>query len=104
MIKKNEAQAVYLNDYSHYSDVERMFLEVRENYDKGGLVVMVKRLWRKGAISDKERQYLYHRITDEGGKEEPVYEGPLNVSIFQSRDFIRIHKGCGLATSARPPK
>jgi len=36
---RQQAEAVYLNDYSHYSDVERRFLEVRENYDKGGLVV-----------------------------------------------------------------
>jgi hypothetical protein len=62
---RQQVQAVYLNDYSHYCDVERMFLEVRENNDKGSLVVMVKRLWRKGAISDKERQYLCQRITDE---------------------------------------
>jgi hypothetical protein len=36
------------------------------------------------------------------GKEEPVYEGPLNVAIYQSSNFISIHKGCGRATSARP--
>ncbi|MBS3921322.1 MAG: hypothetical protein KG012_20805 [Deltaproteobacteria bacterium] len=64
---RQQAEAVYLNDYSHYSDVEKRFLEVREGYDKGDLVVMVKRLWRKGAINDTEKQYLYHRITDEEG-------------------------------------
>lgn len=65
MIRRNEVQAVYLNNLSHYSNVEQRFLEVREGSDKGDLVVLVKRLWRKGAISDKERQYLYDRITDE---------------------------------------
>lgn len=65
MIRRNEVQAVYLNNLSHYSNVEQRFLEVREGSDNGDLVVLVKRLWRKGAISDKERQYLYDRITDE---------------------------------------
>ena len=28
------------------------------------------------------------------GREEPVYQGPLDVAIYQSKQFIKIHKGC----------
>jgi len=28
------------------------------------------------------------------GQEEPTYEGPLSVGIFQGKEFIRLHKNC----------
>jgi predicted nucleotidyltransferase len=28
------------------------------------------------------------------GIEEPVYQGPLDVAIYQLRKFISIHRGC----------
>ncbi len=43
MIRRNEVQAVYLNNLSHYSNVEQRFLEVREGSDNGDLVVLVNR-------------------------------------------------------------
>ena len=28
------------------------------------------------------------------GQEEPTYQGPLSVAIFQGKEFIRLHKNC----------
>jgi len=32
------------------------------------------------------------------GTEEPTYEGPLDVAIYQSKQFRSIHKGCKCAS------
>lgn len=28
------------------------------------------------------------------GQEEPTYEGPASVTIFQGKEFVRLHKNC----------
>ncbi len=61
--QERQAVSIYLNDLYHYRDVKRKFFQVRENYDKNDLLCMVRKLWQRRALDDKERQYLCQRIT-----------------------------------------